>query len=221
DASLDLTQMGYARQLLRFPIPPGDFLEVGPDVGRFAADVLRAHKFPRAWLLEPNVPLHAALRDRVAATGTEAIISTEMTDLSAVPDGSVAAAVMIHVLDHLPDPLGYLRQVFSKLVPGGLLYIVVHDERSLLARVLGGWLPIYCIYHPELFNPTSLRNFVGRAGGETLEVARSTNHFPVTFLARHALRAVRMPWVPVPKWNWPRLPLQLGNLGGVFRRPPG
>ncbi|WP_420146426.1 class I SAM-dependent methyltransferase [Sphingobium sp.] len=75
--------------------------------------------FDRYWLFEPNQAVHTPLRQAAGGKPTE--ILTDMTDLSPVPDGSVGLAVMIHVLDHLLDPLAMLRSIYAKLKPGGAL----------------------------------------------------------------------------------------------------
>ena len=98
------------------------------------AQAARSGDFGHFWLFEPNLAIHDALR--VAVDGGPATLLADMDDLSPVPDGSVGLAVMIHVLDHLLDPLETLSQLRAKLRPGGGLMIVTHNERSLLRRVL-------------------------------------------------------------------------------------
>ena len=132
------TQCGYVRQLFRRPLVDGDFLEIGPDVGYFAEAVLQRRPLTRCWLFEPNRQVHAELLRRVE--GTPAELFTEMFDLSLVPEGEVAVAAMIHVLDHLLEPKPYLEQLFAKLRPGGLLVIVVHDD-AVAAPDVGRSMP--------------------------------------------------------------------------------
>ena len=48
--------------------------------------------------------------------------------LEAVPHGEqFELAVLHHVLEHLPDPLGTVRNVARALVPGGQLFVSVPD----------------------------------------------------------------------------------------------
>jgi ubiquinone/menaquinone biosynthesis C-methylase UbiE len=46
-----------------------------------------------------------------------------------LPDNTLDYLVSSHVLEHLPDPLGALREWHRVLRPGGLLYLVVPDKR--------------------------------------------------------------------------------------------
>jgi hypothetical protein len=187
----------------------GDYLEIGPDVGHIVREAARRGNFGHFWLFEPNRAVHEVLR--AATNGKPATILPDMTDLSAVPDGSVGLAVIVHVLDHLLDPLPMLAEIRAKLHSGGALMMVTHDERSLLARVLGARWPAYCLQHPQLYNPATIERMCARAGFADVRVGRSANHFPLDFLGRQALGALGLRDAPVPL---PKraVKLRLGNI---------
>ena len=210
------TQCGYVRQLFRRPLVDGDFLEIGPDVGYFAEAVLQRRPLTRCWLFEPNRQVHAELLRRVE--GTPAELFTEMFDLSLVPEGEVAVAAMIHVLDHLLEPKPYLEQLFAKLRPGGLLVIVVHNERSLLPRTLGGRCPIFCLSHPQVFNPRTLEGMLRDVGFAEIDVVRSTNYFPLTYLLQNVFTLIFRSRQRLPAWPWMQVPVKLGNSLAVARK---
>ena len=44
----------------------------------------------------------------------------------------------------------------NKLKKGGFIYGVVHDEKSVMAKILGNRWPAYRLQHPHLFNPTTI-----------------------------------------------------------------
>ena len=180
--ALEATQRGYWRAARAQALPEGGYLEIGPDIGYIVRDAAAEGKFDKFWLFEPNRAVHAELA--AAAGDRPHEISTDMDDLSPVPDGSIALAVMIHVLDHLLDPVAILRQVHAKLKPGGVIMIVTHNERSLLRRVLGRKFPPFCLQHPELYNPRSMKRLLERTGYVRPEVGRTTNYFPIGFLVR-------------------------------------
>lgn len=208
DSAIAATQAGYFRAAAARVALEGDYLEIGPDVGHIVAEAARAGQFDRFWLFEPNAAVHPRLR---RAAGARATVLAEMTDLSPVPDAGVGLAVMVHVLDHLLDPLAMLTAIRRKLRPGGALMIVTHDEKSTLRRLLGARWPAFCLQHPELYNPVTITALLGRAGFGSVEVTRSTNHFPIDFLARQAAQALgtKLPRVPLPKRA---LRLRLGNM---------
>lgn len=209
DAAIVATQRGYFARAAAHGGLGGGYLEIGPDVGHIVSAAALHGKFDRFWLFEPNEAIHDALRQ--ATGGQPSVLSAEMEDLSPVPDGSVGLAVMVHVLDHLLDPLAMLTQIRAKLRPGGTLMIVTHDESSLLRRVMGNRWPPFCLQHPELYNPATIKALLGRAGFAGVKVEGSRNVFPLDFLARQAawaagIRIKRVPLPPVP------VGLKLGNI---------
>ncbi|MCB2061010.1 MAG: class I SAM-dependent methyltransferase [Novosphingobium sp.] len=216
DEAILATQQGYFERAAQGTRLEGDYLEIGPDVGHIVAQAARSGDFGHFWLFEPNLAIHDALR--VAVDGGPATLLADMDDLSPVPDGSVGLAVMIHVLDHLLDPLETLSQLRAKLRPGGGLMIVTHNERSLLRRVLGERWPPFCLQHPELYNPDTMRQLLERAGFTGISVERSRNHFPLSFLARQAAWAVglKLGRVPLPGWS---VGLRLGNILTLAKAP--
>lgn len=203
------TQRGYFEAAAARAPLDGSYLEIGPDIGYIVAEAARRGSFDHFWLFEPNRAIHEPLR--AAAGGHPATLIPDMDDLSVVPDGSVGLAVMVHVLDHLLDPLATLTQIRTKLRPGGTLMIVTHDEQSLLRRVMGVRWPPFCLQHPELYNPTTMWNLLTRAGYGAVAVERSRNHFPIDFLARQAAwtLGVKLNRVPLPSVS---IGLRLGNI---------
>ena len=207
--ALEATQRGYWRAAKRRRLPPGGFLEIGPDIGYIVRHAAKEGDFDRFWLFEPNRAVHTELAD--AAGERPHVISTDMDDLSPVPDGSISLAVMIHVLDHLLDPIAILKQIEAKLRPGGVLMIVTHNEKSLLRRLMGVKFPPFCLQHPELYNPASMTALLQRAGYTSVDVGRSANFFPIAFMLRQAAWTVGLDLARLPL---PKLPvgLKLGNM---------
>lgn len=209
------TQRGYFQAVAGGDLT-GDYLEIGPDVGYIVREAAARGNFDKYWLFEPNEAVHDTLR---AACGDRpANLLTDMTNLSAVPAQSVGLAVMIHVLDHLLDPVAMLAAIRDKLRPGGTLLIVTHDEKSGLSRILRRRWPAFCLQHPELYNPVTIRCMLGKAGFDRVTVARSVNHFPMDFLAKQALQAagLRLSKLPLPSRS---IGLRLGNILTVATAP--
>lgn len=214
--AIGATQRGYFERAAALGMLGGGYLEIGPDVGYVAAEAAKHDVFDTFWLFEPNLAIHDALR--AAVGGRPATLLPAMEDLSAVPDASIGLAVMVHVLDHLLDPLTMLAQLRAKLRPGGTLLIVTHNERSLLRTLMGLRWPPFCLQHPELYNPDTMADLLGRAGYGRVHIERSRNYFPVDFLARQASWTVgiRLDRVPLPK---AAIGLRLGNMLTLARAP--
>ena len=207
--ALEATQRGYWRAAKQRGPLTGDYLEIGPDVGCIVGAAAREASYDHFWLFEPNRAVHDTLAE--AANDRSHLISTEMDDLSPVPDGSVGLAVMIHVLDHLLEPLAILHQIRRKMTPGGMVMIVTHNERSLLRKLMGVKFPPFCLQHPELYNRRTISALLKRAGFDSVEVGRSKNYFPLAFMIRQAawtagfdLSEMRLPTI--------QLGLKLGNM---------
>ena len=133
-------------------------------------------------------------------------------DISAVPEKSVAAAVMIHVLDHLIEPREVMKQIYGKLVDGGVILIVTHDERSLLAKMLGARWPAYCLQHPQLFNIATTSKFLSEIGFEKIKSRKSTNHFSIPYLLQHLIWSLGMGRFQFKEMPYLSIPLKLGNI---------
>lgn len=216
DDAIVATQRGYFARVAKNAALDGGYLEIGPDAGHIVAEAVRAGNFDHFWLFEPNHAIHDRLR--AAAGGRPATLRPEMDDLSAVPDGTIGLAVMIHVLDHMLDPLAMLAQVRAKLRPGGTLVTVTHNERSLLRRLMGVRWPPFCLQHPEIYSPDTMQRLLDRAGFVGIEVERSLNYFPIDFLALNVVWAagLKAKSVPLPKRS---IGLRLGNILTFARAP--
>lgn len=210
------TQEPYFSILRRHSRLAGSYLELGADIGLFAELCARHGNFDHSWIYEPNEMVHAALSNRLGGRPH----TIRAADFSArdIPAQSISSAVMIQVLDHLLDPLRTLKDIHAVLEPGGVLIVATHDTRSLLARMLGRRWPPYTLQHPHLFSPESLRRLFERAGFEMLEVVKTPNYFPATYLARAAFLVLGMSARFIPNWERPLVSLRLGNIAAVARK---
>jgi SAM-dependent methyltransferase len=214
EALMARAQRGYWDLLQKNArLVPGDYLELGPDIGLFTREALARASFGKLWLVEPNRSVHPAL-EQLAGARPHAIV-TDFAQIAGIPDGSLALAVAIHVLDHLLEPQPLLEQVVRKLVPGGCLFAVTHSERSLAARAFRQRWPACCLQHPQLYAPATLRQAFARAGLRGVKTARTTNYFPAGYLLQHALFAARLGKFNLPLPSSWVLALKLGNIAAI------
>jgi SAM-dependent methyltransferase len=206
---LEKTQRRYYEFFRRFAPAEGRYLEVGPDTGLFTQFVARESRYENHLLFEPNRAVLGGLTARLG--GRPHQVHNGLLNFGGVANRSVAAVTMIHVLDHLLDPLDTLRHLRRKLVKGGVLMVVVHDESSRLARLLGSRWPAYCLQHPQLFRPATVKALLERAGFQVLATEASVNYFPLGYLAQHLAFAWNLGrWPALLPQNW-AIPLRLGN----------
>lgn len=211
------TQRGYLDILARHSRLEGDYLELGPDIGLFAGYCAAKGNYSRFYLYEPNREVHPMLAERFH--GRDAVISADRYRSGLLPIASLNTAVAIHVLDHLINPAQLLRELYEDLAPGGLLFLVTHNEGSLLAKILGRRWPPYTLQHPLLYSPRSITRLLERCRFRVLEVVMSRNYFPLTHLARAAFTVVGLERI-APRFDHPfSLGLKLGNIATVAYKP--
>lgn len=214
-SALKRTQKGYFNALKAFSTLSGHFMEIGPDVGYFVENCVREGSYECYWLFEPNRDVSAQLKNVVDCHDHHIIY--DMFNFSGVPAASVSTVVMIHVFDHLLDPVATLRDLSSKLESEATVLIVTHDESSLLRKIVDYRWPPFCLQHPQIYNPKSILEILKKAGYEVTHQEKTTNYFPASFLLKHLLWAlgIKVKWVP--SFFGLTLGLRLGNLLTIAR----
>jgi hypothetical protein len=207
---LERTQRGYFETMKQATSLEGGFIEVGPDTGLFTQNCVRDGKFSEYWLFEPNQSVEAALSDTMK--GTNFHIIRDMFGFSNVPDNAVSVVVMIHVMDHLLDPVKTLRSLREKLTDEGRVLLVTHDESSLLRRIIGKRWPAFCLQHPQLYNLATMAALFEAAGYEVVKQSKTVNYFPISFLLKQLIWALGVKIESVPGFGQIAIGLKLGNL---------
>lgn len=86
-------------------------------------------------------------------------------EASGFPDAAFDAVTLHHVIEHVPDPVGTLRECGRVLRPGGRLVVVTPNVNSLAHRLLRKWwLGLDVPRHFYLFSPRTLRRAAESAG---------------------------------------------------------
>jgi SAM-dependent methyltransferase len=156
----------YLRPLSRWlHLLPGreSVIEIGCGHGAILG-ALRDLGFSRVTGIEPS-------EDAVCRADADVrqYIRNEMFDASQFPALSVDLVCAFQVLDHFTEPLVVLADIRSLLKPGGLCYVIIHDERALHVKVLGEQSPIIDVSHIYYFNRTTLRRVFELADFEVLD----------------------------------------------------
>jgi 2-polyprenyl-3-methyl-5-hydroxy-6-metoxy-1,4-benzoquinol methylase len=149
-----------------------------------ALSVLNAHFPQRGKLLEVG-SFCGIFLDRIRADGWDAVglepfravadYSRHTYGLNIVdgvlprpelPDGSFDAVVMLHVIEHMPDPMANLVELRRLLRPGGMLVVETPRFDSLMFRLLGRRERSIsaCDGHIYLFTVQTLSRMLEEAG---------------------------------------------------------
>jgi SAM-dependent methyltransferase len=79
-------------------------------------------------------------------------------------DRNFNIVMSFHVFDHLSNPKEFLTMAKGILGGNGKLLLVMHNEKSLSAKILQKRSPIFDIEHRYLFNQVTLRKILQESG---------------------------------------------------------
>jgi 2-polyprenyl-3-methyl-5-hydroxy-6-metoxy-1,4-benzoquinol methylase len=104
---------------------------------------------------------------------------------------SFDAVTMSHVIEHLHNPVGLVRECRRVLKPGGYLVIVTPNMNSLGYRLFGkAWRGLEPPRHLQLFTPRLLRRLAAQAGFQKIEVSTTIRGADEIFRGSRSLRHV-------------------------------
>lgn len=95
--------------------------------------------------------------------------------------GSVDAAVLADVIEHVPDPLAEMRRLRDLMSPGGVVFCATPDVDSVLARILRRWWWSVLPGHLYLFSASTLGRLLREAGFEILGSGTHPKTFSVDY----------------------------------------
>ena len=77
-----------------------------------------------------------------------------------------------------------LEKAYKLLRPGGVIYVIVHNEQAFQARLFGKRSPIYDVEHIYLFNSSTLPMICRKAGFEPVRTFNVANTYPLEYWLR-------------------------------------
>lgn len=213
------TAIRHLEILRRFARKPGRLLDAGCASGTFLREACDA-----GWSVAGVEPSEALFAKAVAALGEKAELHCSVLEQARFPAASFDAITLWDVLEHVPDPAGFMRLCCELLKPGGKLLVNVPDLDSFEARTLGRRWPLLLAEHLNYFNRASLRLCAENAGLRWMHFGRRSASFSVEYilyrLSQHrvpgAKLAGRLAGGRVAKMQ---VPMYLGEILGVWSRP--
>jgi len=146
------------KELARLHPRRGRLLDVGSGYG-YLLDFFRAD----GWDVIGVDPMGEACEHARSELGIEAIPA--LLEDAGIPDESLDAVLMMHVIEHVPDPLATLREVHRVLKPGGHIIVETPRYDTLMFKLLGKReRSLSCNGHIWFFTNGTLRRVYERAG---------------------------------------------------------
>jgi SAM-dependent methyltransferase len=155
--------------------PPGRLLDVGCGPGLLLEEAAAlswtaSGLEPSAWAVE-----EAKRRGLDVRQGT--------TDTADLAPASFDVIVANDVIEHVPDPVAFGKQLHELLKPGGVVYLCTPDVSSLVARTLRRWWWSVLPGHLFYFSPATLARALEASGFRVLASGRHPKTFSLQYYA--------------------------------------
>lgn len=212
-STVSRTQSAYARWIFKNEIDNDSYLEIGPDIGLVAREVVKVSSPNKISLVEPNKAVWEELKENVKVVN-EIEIADSVSNLIGKYFSLIAG---IHVYDHLLDPVQDLMEVRLRSSSNGNLALVVHNERSVLRFLMNKKWPPFCLQHPQLYNPKTLANLLSKSGWILVEVKRTANWYHFKHFIKLGTSIVGLPNGISRIFPNIEFPIKLGNLIALAR----
>jgi 2-polyprenyl-3-methyl-5-hydroxy-6-metoxy-1,4-benzoquinol methylase len=163
-ARLDLDTMYLANN------KPGRLLDVGCGNGIFL-DCMRS----RGWNVQgAEVDRKSALIAK-RTFGIPVHIGT--LEEAKYPNGYFDAITLNHVIEHVYDPIGLLKECYRILKPGGFIVAVTPNVKSIgHTRFERNWIALDPPRHFHLFSRSTIESIASKAGFQTMEIWTTPVH---------------------------------------------
>jgi len=172
---------------------PGRILDVGPGTGIFLHLARQAGWVPRG--------IDVCSQSAEKALG-EFHVPVDVGDFEVFPyePESFDCITMLDVLEHAVNPLAFLSRAIELLVPGGLLYVAVPNQQSLMTAILDRYVQaggpkgsyfldrLYVQPHVFYFDSETLPRAVKKSGFHVVRV-RTGNVYLGRYRIGWAIRA--------------------------------
>lgn len=174
-----------ARRLLRLVhryARPGRLLDVGCASGFFLQRAALA-----GWLVTGVEPSRALVRGAAGRLQGNATLVNDTLQDAALPLDSFDVVTAWDVLEHVGDPVAFLRRCRALLRPGGHLFVKTPDIGSVVARAFGRRWPLLLAEHVFYFTSTSLRIAGDRAGLSRVDHGHGVAWFSLGYITRRLI----------------------------------
>jgi hypothetical protein len=191
-------------------------LEIGADIGLVTKEFIRRFDTHKVIAIEPNKDVHQRFKDNLKSKDKiDAQIYTDINEITTAIDTDVV--IGIHVFDHLIEPNQYLKTLNELMRADGNILIIVHDEKSLLSKILQSKWPPFCPQHPHLFNSKTLSKILIDLGFSEIKSYKTTNWFSIGHVVKlmGTIFGIKLELSVLDRIQ---LPLKLGNMAVTAKK---
>jgi SAM-dependent methyltransferase len=192
--------------------------DIGTGNGAFLKELIAAG-FSDVVGIEPSL---AAID--LADGSVRELIRHDIFRANSFPADSLSLITCFQTIEHVADPLGFCRDAMRALKPGGVLFLIGHNRRSLSAKMLGMKSPIFDIEHMQLFSPASFRNLLAAANFAEPKVQIVYNQYPIQYWAQllpfpKRIKPRLLGFLKATRLGRPLMPLPAGNMAAIAHKP--
>ena len=91
---------------------------------------------------------------------------------------------LFQTIEHIPNPKKMLFEIRRVLSEGGVFYLICHDYRSFVNRILAMRSPIYDIEHLQIFSQKGIELLLKETGFQNIKVFTIKNRYPLKYWLR-------------------------------------
>lgn len=91
---------------------------------------------------------------------------------------------LFQTVEHVPNPYDMFMEIRRILAHGGYFYLICHDYKSFVNRILGMKSPIYDIEHLQIFSKKSIIRLMKKSGFKDIRVFTIKNEYPLRYWIR-------------------------------------
>jgi len=176
-----LREMASMRMMCLDKVKPGKILDVGCGSGRFLS-IMKAAGWDVAGV--ENDPAAA----KIARERYDIPVVAGTLEEAGVADGLFDCVTLSHVIEHVRDPVGLLRECHRVLKSKGLLVVTTPNIASLgHTKFRQNWLHLDPPRHFFLFSPKTLGAVAKHSRFQTVQVRTSSRNAVLTWVASRAI----------------------------------
>jgi phospholipid N-methyltransferase len=202
------THKSYADYIISNHEHSESLIELGADSGFVTEKIISKFSINKGTIIEPNLEVRPVLETILMGRDFEIVNYLDDSKLN----GQYDLFIAVHVLDHLLNPYSDLLKINKSMKIGGKAFIVIHNQKSFLAKILGKKWPPYCLQHPQIFDMKSIEILLSRVGFSDVKISRTKNRVSIKNLISMLFEILRIPSFLlrfVPDFT---IPIYFGNI---------